>query len=735
MESADDDSGDQCLCQSCCSDILAQACERDNISSYLVAAVRRRELSVVAAIEYMSIDHAPAFVDAGGVDALLDLVSLRGSTYGQLAYVAARAAFAVTYVLPSSEQSDAYDARVAFATRIAAILRDCDSGRLLSRPTTFNGILCCTFEALWPSTMFEKLDIIQSTSVMALGDTGVRLRDVLFETSMLPRVLFRNLFQIVAKPRAFCQAEKNYLPDSECLHNHALPVLCKLVVGSPPGTHHHILREVPSALSILVNLIRNQNAAPGVACHAICILRELLQDEDGSSKTVREMLRLAPDSFHVLIRAMYTANEHTIPGLVDIFIMICSYCFSARGVSSFDRTMLEFVTFLEGSPEIDRAQASKQLQLASALLIRAALSSTETLFVADKLEGCASEVKGISDVLQNDPFLSRLSSEVLERTRICSRYHEGLGEQGGNACLDNGNPDVNDESDGFSGVSDCGGGLVRRREEGAFGHAWREQARLSAKWRMHACEHCGISDYDFPRPHSRCRACMRSHFCSRRHQRAAWAHGHHKSLCRAYQRLTADESLPATITHNDGDCWPPLESVAEVDEYVQQLVDRAARAGVPSNAVIIVVDMPASMHSPLALDRAEHMNSAVYDMGPGRIRVHWETPFEWIGIHRERLLSFEMCLASFPTMKRRECAIQAERQWLESTRRSWWSTDASCENRVPGAYRAGKYRCAHWEWTDMGRRVVRYRDVEASPGIKIASMSLHAGDDAFDSSD
>jgi hypothetical protein len=30
---------------------------------------------------------------------------------------------------------------------------------------------------------------------------------------------------------------------------------------------------------------------------------------------------------------------------------------------------------------------------------------------------------------------------------------------------------------------------------------------------------------------------------------------------------------------------------------------------------------------------------------------------------------------------------------------------------------------------------VRYRDVEASPGIKIASMSLHAGDDAFDSSD
>jgi hypothetical protein len=177
--------------------------------------------------------------------------------------------------------------------------------------------------------------------------------------------------------------------------------------------------------------------------------------------------------------------------------------------------------------------------------------------------------------------------------------------------------------------------------------------------------------------------------------------------------------LPETATRNDGDRTQPLESQEEIDAYVQHLVDRAALAGVPGNAVVIIVDMPASMRSPVARERAEHMNATLHDRGPGRIRIYWETPFEYVGMHRERILSFEMCLARFPILKEREDAIRDETNVLEQTR-NWWSSVPPTDGRVPGTYRSEVYRCALWDWTETGRRAeVQCRDFNVSSGITV----------------
>jgi hypothetical protein len=292
-----------CLCETCCTDHIRTIFESyqgaADAHSVLIGDIRRRDMLSVASVEYMSASRMPSFVSAGGADALLGLAALPAAADGRISYIALRSAFAIVYALPQSDNRSTYDARVAFATGVAAMLRDCDRGRLPDRPATFKGILCCTLEALWPRVVFEKLDLLQSTSIIGLGETGYRLRDVLFETILPARVIFQNLFAIVTKPRAFCQTEKAFLPESQCLHNHALLVLCRLVVGSPPGKHHHVLREVPSALSVLVSIIRDQSAPSSIVCYSVCILRELLQDEDGSVKTVRELLRLAPDVFQV----------------------------------------------------------------------------------------------------------------------------------------------------------------------------------------------------------------------------------------------------------------------------------------------------------------------------------------------------------------------------------------------------------------------------------------------------
>lgn len=754
--------GRDCLCESCSSDLVQRLLSEPDPAASLVADIRRRQLKSIAAAEFFPESRASTLAGAGAIDALLDVLASGAPAAAptRLAYCAARAAFAVAHTLPPEPTGAAFDARVAYAVRISAVLCDCERARLPARQQTFAGILCCTLEALWPGEYYSSLDLVDSTKVMDLDATGRRLRDALFGSGTFPkRYVFHNLFQVVAKPRVYCQAEKALHGDSQCLHNRALSVLCKLVIGEPvagaasASSRRTILREVPSALAILMGLVRDAAVAEDSMCHALYVLRELLQDEDGGARTVRELLRLAPDAFRCFVDALFRADEYSLPPLLDVLFTICTHVFAAPEEGEFAARVAGFADAAallreSGAP-------THSVHLAACALLLAACASTESLSVGAPLALCAAEIGAAAASLRAGDYESsaafRVAREVLERHEVERR---------------------------------AGGGTAGRR--------WCEHARLTAKWRAHTCEHCGTCDAEASRPHMFCKGCARSHFCGRRHQRAAWARGHHKALCNAYRRLAVEDDLAATVTHRGGDNGPPLVSGQAVQEHVAGLADRAARAGIPPAALVIVVDMPPSVENPLARRRAEEMPSVEHDLGPGRIRVTWETCFEWVGLHRRRLLSFEMDLLAFPTLADRESALDAEQRWLARMRRSWWSLAApadaddvhaesvdtaaepsrgdaddegggrrdggtsapdrqsadgdesegddessSCLSGGHGAlhredpsspfYAADRreYRVAWWEWTQAGRRSVRYTHCRLSAGVTSPALKVH----------
>jgi hypothetical protein len=96
---------------------------------------------------------------------------------------------------------------------------------------------------------------------------------------------------------------------------------------------------------------------------------------------------------------MYGADDQSSPFLVDVLFISCTHSFSSSDAATFEGSFVEFLSFLESPLSGTQARLPMQFQLAASLLIRAAMYSTETLYVADEIEACAAEIEDLTGSL------------------------------------------------------------------------------------------------------------------------------------------------------------------------------------------------------------------------------------------------------------------------------------------------------------------------------------------------
>lgn len=755
-----------CLCESCCSVTISELAGREDTAAAVVAAVRRRHTRTIAAVEHMAPARAEDLAAAGAVPALLDVLASGAPAAAptRLAYCAARAAFFVVHSLPRAAGGAAFAQRSAFARSVARVLRECERARLPARQQTFAGILCCALEALWPEAPRAEggrpraddgraLSVLEGTDVLVMSEHGMQLREALFGAAGCSRrYVFNNLVHVIARPQLYCQAEKALLGDADCLHVRAVSVLCKLILDDPPGVagsaRRVILREVPSALPIVMGVVRDAAPDSMPLLHALYTLRELLRDDDGDVRNVRELLRLAPDALSSFLRILTASpDERVVPPLLDVLFVVLPHVLATQeGAEAAVRSpqtkaaLKGVAALLFPPPPLSVAipmllPPNRVVRRGAMELIRAICMSSETLFVqplvAELYSGIGDDNHDVDLLLPRDFFnrrSARVARELSERQRVSKA---ALGVE--------------------AGASDA-----RNAQK------WREQEKLFLKWRAHKCEHCGRSDAHASAPSRFCNICQSSHFCTSRHQRAAWKHGHHEALCLKLHNLRlADAQL---ASHRSGDETPPLAITEDIEAHILELVKRAAKAGVPPYAIVIVVEMPAPMQSALARQRAEKMDGREYDLGPGRVRVTWVGSVDWPGWYSSRLMSLEMDLATFPSIWDREQAMREEDKCMERARKRWWEpkresngtashasrqtvVDSTARPREAQAEAGGpseeteavrdgstdccsslsvearEYRVAWWEWTSAARRTCRFTNCSLPDDIPLPRIS------------
>lgn len=638
-------SPEECLCQSCSNDVVDSVLAMNDPPAFLCRFVTEQSLLHVGAVEYFPSEMVGSLVEGGVVTALLDVLTRQPPTAEptRLAYCAARSAGALIREMPTD--SDVWHAaRVNFAERIASLLRSYEMERLTARQQTFAGILCCCLDALFPKDRFRELGVVGGTRVLRLDRAGRRVREDVCDRESWPRsYVFRTLFQVVAKPRLFCEMEKELHGDSSCLHSRSLSVVCKLLLNQGEGeravARRIICREVPSALSTLMGIVRDPTSPDEVLAHALYSLAELLKEEgNGEANSIGDLLRLAPDAFFVLATAMYRVDEMGVPALLDVLFLLFSHTRSLQGHNDRHRPSpfsdIAILLFKGESP-------TPPCHIAACLLLRALLASPETKFSEKHILDCSLEICGghgtVHDLVRSDFDTSRafrVARELVERNVAVSSS----------------------------------------RTETSLEQRVEVANRLSAKWRTHTCEHCGVSDDECDNLYAYCRACRRSHFCTREHQKAAWRFGHHKALCEAYLRFSGDQMVQRDIVVGaDGLERVVVDRDDDVHARIQELADCAARAGIPNACVIFVVEVARASQGRSSVGEVGQSTEEPVGVQPSGFSISWLSPLEWVGLFSSRMLSFEMDPRAFPSLMHRQAALDVQYSWMNDMRQSWWA--------------------------------------------------------------
>lgn len=738
----------ECLCETCSTDIVLNVQAMRDPPGFLTRQIRDRSLVHVGAVEFFPPEEAGALVAGGVVTALLDVLCGQPPTTEptRLTYCAARGAGAVIRKMPA-EGEQWHEARVDYARRLAAVLRGCERARLPVAQQTFAGVLCCCLDALFSGERFVELKMIGSNRTLRLDAAGRRVREEVCDRDDFPkRFVLRNLFQVIGKPRNYCQMEKELRGDVSCLHNNALSAICKMLLDQGEAariaSRRIVLREVPATLATLMGLVRDPSVPDDVLCHALYTLAEVLkEDVNGETNSSAELLRLAPDALTVFVRTLFRVDETGLPALLDVMFLFCTYSLSVQDHAG-DRErrspFAEVAIFL-----FEPESRTSMYHGAACLILRALVASLGTKFVKRHLADCSKEIYGqcggieTPRQLDRDDFDSqrsfRAAREVLEWNHVAAQ-------------------------------------METERSTRQMGEI---HPRLFAKWRIHICEHCSLSDEETGKRHGFCKACRRSHFCTKQHQKAAWKLGHHKALCEAYSRLGNWQAQIGLDTGTSGLSNLAVERSADVNEVVQDLTDRAARAGVPSACIIIVVEKPAPIHTAVGSDAESVEDASATESQP--LHVSWMSPLEWSGFFASRMLSFEMDPATYPSLQHRQAALAVQMRWMEDMRQSWWSLgedektsnssgsqadEADCESLSGESsecasystreemdcddpigrraallgrndasspfFRGGRryYRVAWWEWTSRGYRNIRFSHCRLS--MEIAAPKLSA---------
>lgn len=832
----DNERAGDCLCESCSADAVEAYLGTDDCFATVVAHIYDSSLTAIACIEHFPARYTQDLVDERVVDALnhvLHIADITTSPPTRLTYLALRAIAALLSKLPST-RNNVFN-RCETASELGLLISTCANLRLPPDRHHFATFLCCALGALWPADTFVPLHIIATNKLAVMDSAGQEIRRALFETGVSKRFIFSRLFAAVSKPRTFCQVERSLLSgDNPCLHSGAMATLARIFLDESsasdrnlrttrgatavhpvpnlpaassqpearsnepvatelqppePACRRIVLREVPSALAITMTVIRESTVPREGLCHALYVLRELLRGEDNGGRAVRDLLRLAPDALRVFIDFLFRADDASTPPLLDLLFTICTHAFAdeedverAARVAGFGDVAVLLLKEESGTDSVHKA---------ACIFIQAAAASTEACFVRSLLVACVTELDETAPDMLPARFQSPLAARVVAEITECLFVYDGAdagaqaryahvlppplsGQEPNSPAW----PDSMDspysrdalQSDGL------GGGVANYAENrrGANGSrlSWDQQGKLAEKWRNHRCEHCGNEDSAQALPYMFCKGCRRSHFCGARHQRDGWAFGHHKSLCQAFRRFGQVGGQPSIVTHRSGTFGPSPENVDAVTEYIDLTIKLAAEAGIPASAIIFVVEFPPSLRNSAIHRRTDAMSSRGLGSGPGQIRVSWETPFDWVGLHRRRVLSFEMDLDQFPSLKQREDANAAEKRWSDRMRRSWWNSShgddvgdsiGSCAiddaNRSEAADRsshseshlsstrrevsaekedhtspnfsatARQYRIAWWSYScSSGRRNLRYTHFSLPDRFDVPTISLSVGE-------